>query len=178
MNLNETLIRLSRSLPVTFARIAHDVRCLCAVYHPETGRFGRDNREDVTVSNRGKILSNLFSRGTADVGGTAVVARSADRAAAAVALRAIRAGTVPAREYSVTMRNRSGATYNETVRFEFDSENPITDHDSGADRSLPTVRETARDSGRRIDDVVFHGVSKQNGKIVPCAVCGKSTCRG
>lgn len=111
------------------ARAIHEIRLSVSRFDEKTGRFGRDQREHNPMSQNGKLLANLFQTGTALVAsqdGTtlaAVVARSAERAAAAVAIREIRAGRTPTHNWSVSMRNKSGESHSETVWFGFDNPN-------------------------------------------------------
>ena len=155
----KTLISLSSLSALSILRnIAHDVRLVNAVYSPETGRFHPDIREERTQVGR-KILSNLFSLATASVSRMGetynVVARDMNRAAAAVALRDVRRGTVPAHQYDVTMTNRRGLSHSGTVHFGFDAA-PIADaaDADGTERSN-IDRANVVASHKRIDDVTF-----------------------
>lgn len=153
-NLVSALVR-SRNL----ARIIHDIRLENAVWCPETGRFHPDARENLTVSHNGKILSNLFRLGTATVvseNGTVseVSARSASRAAAAVAIRDIRKNGTPSHFWTVTMRNKSGATHSETVRFGFDWK-PIDDTENDGTENGNIVTSGPIPRNRRIDDMDY-----------------------
>lgn len=108
----------------TLKRIIHDIRCVNAVWCPDTGRFHPDIRENRTVTGAGKILTNLYSMGTALVsswnGSRFVVARDASRAAAVSAIRDIRDGKPAVHEYNVVKQNLSGARYAESFRLSFD----------------------------------------------------------
>lgn len=139
----------------TLRKIAHDIRIVNAVYHIETDSFGPDMREERTIVGQ-KILSNLFQTGTAVVGGRSVVARNPSRAAASVALRDVRAGRVPSHSYTVSMRNRRGLCYIETVYFGFDHE-PIQDKTDadGLNRANIDRFDMGHVSTKRIDDHVF-----------------------
>jgi len=143
----------------TMRNIAHDIRCLCAVWSPDTGRFHPDRREEKTISASGKILSNLFSRGTALVvsqNGTpnVVVSRGAERAAACIALRQLRSGIVPSHTFHVTQRNRSGQSYNETVFIGFDGGSSWDNRD-GDEKANVVVSEMGHVSEKRIDDLIL-----------------------
>jgi hypothetical protein len=108
-------------------RFCHNVRLTVSTWDDKTRRFtGRDRREH-NVSNRdGQLISNRFTMGTALVAsqdGTvfgAVTARSAQRAAAAMALRAARNGNIVS-NWNVEKINKSGATHSETFFFGADS---------------------------------------------------------
>jgi hypothetical protein len=160
-----------------FARIIHDIRLENAVWCPETGRFHPDARENLTVSRNGKILSNLFRLGTATVvseNGTVseVSARSASRAAAAVAIRDIRKNGTPSHFWTVTMRNKKfGATHTETVRFGFDFVSH-RDDSIGDERANIVVSDMGRTTNNLIDNVIFHNASQNE----PCPVCGRLNC--
>lgn len=141
----------------TLRNIAHDIRLSCAVYHIETARFGPDARENLTISPMGKILTNLYQMGTAQVSHNGTVvhlrSRSAARAAACLALRLIRNGTVPMGGFDVSQRNARGASYSET--FEFVPVQDETVDSDGLNRANIVRAEMGHVSNRRIDDVTF-----------------------
>jgi hypothetical protein len=120
LNHNDTLAA-DRLIP----GVIHDIRLENAVYHTETSRFGPDAREHLHVAKNGRILTNLFQKGTALVAsqdGTvlaSVSARNASRAAACVALRHIRSGGAPVSIWDVTTF-KNGGSHSETIHHGFD----------------------------------------------------------
>jgi len=108
-------------------RFCHNVRLTVSTWDGVSKRFtGRDQREH-NVSNRdGKLIGNCFTMGTALVAsqnGTvfgAVSARSAQRAAAAMALRAARNDNIVS-NWTVEKINKSGESHSETFFFGADS---------------------------------------------------------
>jgi ribosomal protein S11 len=105
--------------------VIHDIRLENAVYHTETSRFGPDGREHLHMTQNGKIITNLFQSGTALVASQdgsvlqSVSARNASRAAAAVAIRHIRAGNAPVSIWDVTTF-KNGGSHSETIHHGFD----------------------------------------------------------
>jgi hypothetical protein len=146
----------------TVRRAIHDIRLANAVWCPETGRFHPDVREHSAESQNGTLLTNVFQIGTALVAsqdGTvldAVVARNATRAAAAVAIRNMRAGGQPIHEWEVSMRNKSGESHSETVWFGFDY-SPSHDETVGDERSDSVVEMSLNEIHSlfgRLDDTI------------------------
>jgi len=146
--------------------LIHDIRLTCAVYHIETERFGPDMRENLTIADSGKILTNLFQSGTATVSHNGTVAvvrsRSAARAAACLALRLCRSGTVPMGPMAVCQKNRRGQSQNETFEFV-----PIQDGLNGDERANIDRLTMGHYSTKRIDDVSFPSEPARRASLSP-----------
>ncbi len=159
----DTLLLAAQAETLCHAELAIvSIRGVNARQCPKTGRFGADRRELKHVSHNGKLLSNLFQIGTAMVvsqDGTVVktvVSRNATRAAAAVALRDIRAGNERVSIWDVSQRNNNGQSYNETVQFDVGATQSETSLDETGDEKANYEvphSEMRLGMGKRIDDI-------------------------
>ena len=146
-------------------RFCHNVRLTVSTWDDVSKRFtGRDQREHNVSNQDGCLISNRFTMGTALVAsqnGTvfgAVSARSAQRAAAAIALRSARDGNIVS-NWNVEKINKSGESHNETFFFGADSPDGGTVDSRGDASGLSVITLTASEialfSGRRIDDMDY-----------------------
>lgn len=124
----------------------HDIRCVSAVWNTENGRFHPDAREHLHMSRTGKLITNLFSANRATVTApdgttTTVNARNAERGAAAVAIREIRATGTVTQKWTVAMTSRTGNKTAATEIF-FGTDCGVTQDDTaGFERSeVQTVK--------------------------------------
>jgi len=132
-------------------RFCHNVRLTVSTWDGVSKRFtGRDRREHNPTNDAGQHIGNRFELGTALVASDSgaihgtVVARSADRAAAAAALKAARNGHIVS-NWTVQKFNKTGAACESAHFFGADAPNGGTDDgDDGSDRSdTVTVTMTA-----------------------------------
>lgn len=155
-------------------RFAHNVRLTVSTWDDAKQRFsGRDRREINATNDDGRHIGNLFEMGTALVASDngavfgSVTARSANRAAAAMALRTMRNGLIISR-WTVEKINKSGESHSETFFFGADAPNGgHDDGDDGADRSeittiTLTLAEIALFDTIGIDDDDIDGYQRQN----------------
>ena len=134
-------------------------------FNPATGRFGRDMRREPI---------SRFAGGTAIVTETDGAefglyhVRSAARAAAVAAIKALRSGRQVSHNWDIEFKNNRGATYSETVWLPLelaDVETETTDDDekfTSLDSLYVSADELAELAGRGIDASDMDGWQTQN----------------